>query len=254
MIWVVVIIVIGSILYRFFTAFNRDNYDLQNQSLSEKFEIIVNMVNSHAFNGHGTVTILDKRSFNLYQIGENQIIFFLYGTGSLTVTWKYKYFQKELIHEKRFSEVRNLSIFEQQRIAESLIFEMTSKVNNHKNLVLKDIPFSQSTIDLSPITRLKADIEQNLRNLLLKTLIDSQQLPKMMHGIIVMQAAGNFSKNLKGNYTEIKRDLETKDVPFLNKEIFFALVDEVTNDVLEEFIEFPSNKNSQSEDLQDLPF
>jgi len=139
MIWTFIIVVIGFILIKFLLSLNKDNYDLQNQTLTEKFKVVVNMINDYAYNGAGSITILDKRSFNLYQDGKNQIINFQYGTGILTITWKYKYFQKEVIHEKQFNDVRNISIFEQQKIAEIMISEMEKIILFHKNDVMNNI-------------------------------------------------------------------------------------------------------------------
>ena len=124
MIWIVVIGIVGFIMIRFFSDLNKDNTDLQGQPLSKKFTVIVNSINEAAYGGMGKVIILDKRSFNLYQDGQNQIINFQYGTGHLTITWKYKYFQKEIVHEKQYNDVRNLSLFEQQKIADNIISEM----------------------------------------------------------------------------------------------------------------------------------
>ncbi len=136
MIWVIVIGIVGFILFRFFSDLNKDNADLQGQSLQEKFAVIVSSINEVAYGGMGKVTALDKRSFNLYQNGQNQIINFQYGTGHLTITWKYKYFQKEIVHEKQYNNVRNLSLFEQQKIADNMISEMEEVVENHKNNVI----------------------------------------------------------------------------------------------------------------------
>lgn len=136
MIWVVVIGIVGFILIRFFSDLNKDNADLQGQSLTEKFAVIVSSINEAAFGGMGKVITLDKRSFNLCQDGQNQIINFQYGTGHLTITWKYKYFQKEIVHEKQYNDVRNLSLFEQQKIADNMISEMEQVVENHKNNVI----------------------------------------------------------------------------------------------------------------------
>lgn len=136
MIWIVVIGIVGFILIRFFSDLNKDNEDLQGQSLTEKFVVIVSSINEAAFGGMGKVTTLNKRSFNLYQNGQNQIINFQYGTGHLTITWKYKYFQKEIVHEKQYNDVRNLSLFEQQKIADNMISEMEQVVENHKNNVI----------------------------------------------------------------------------------------------------------------------
>lgn len=140
MIWIIVIGIvgiIGFILIKYFSDLNKDKYELQGQSLNEKFAVIVTAINSIAFNGNGKVTLIDKRSFNLYEHGQNQIIFFHYSTGHLTIIWKYKYFQKEIVHEKQFNNVRSLSIFEQQKIADTMIREMEQVVENHKKSVSK---------------------------------------------------------------------------------------------------------------------
>ena len=108
----------------------------EEQILDEKFGVIANALNQAAFNGRGDITRLNKRAFNLYENGQNQIILFRYSTGHLTIMWKYKYFQKEVIHERQFDNVRNLSIFEQQKIAEHMIFEMALIIKNHKGNVI----------------------------------------------------------------------------------------------------------------------
>ena len=139
MIWIIVIVIVGFILIRFFISLSQDNYDLQGRTLDDKFNVIVNMINEAAFGGRGSVTTLDKREFNLYEEGQNQIIKFHYSTGHLTITWKYKYFQKEVVHKRQFNYVRNLSIFDQQKIGEQMIKEMAITVERHKNNVIRDI-------------------------------------------------------------------------------------------------------------------
>lgn len=139
MIWIIVIVIVGFILIRFFISLSKDNYDLQGRTLDDKFNVIVNMINEAAFGGRGSVTTLDKREFNLYEEGQNQIIKFHYSTGHLTITWKYKYFQKEVVHKRQFNYVRNLSIFDQQKIGEQMIEEMAITVERHKNNVVRDI-------------------------------------------------------------------------------------------------------------------
>jgi hypothetical protein len=57
----------------------------------------------------------------------------------LAITWKYKYFQKEIVHQRQFNNVRNLSLFEQQNIAKQMIDEMTIVIVNHKNNVIGGI-------------------------------------------------------------------------------------------------------------------
>lgn len=88
------------------------------------------------YDGQGEVTILDKRNFNLYVNGSNQIIYFMYSTGNLTISWRYKYFQKEVVHERIFRNVRNISLFNQRKMAETMIEEMANVIQKHQIDVL----------------------------------------------------------------------------------------------------------------------
>ena len=91
--WVIfILVIVGIVLFNFANDLNKDNYDLQHQNVHEKFATITGALNAFAFNGKGSVIPLDKRSYNLYEDGKNQIINFNYSTGHLTITWKYKYF------------------------------------------------------------------------------------------------------------------------------------------------------------------
>ena len=137
MIWVLIIAVVGFILFKFLYDLNKDKYDLEGKTLEEKFKVVVNAINNAAYDGNGKVTRLDKRSFNLYQSGSNQIVNFQYSTGTLTITWNFKYYQKEVVHKKDFHEARNLSVFEQQRIADRMIEEMVEVVEEHKMKVTR---------------------------------------------------------------------------------------------------------------------
>ena len=139
MTWVIIVLLVIAILGKFFWDYSKDNDDLNYQPLHEKFGVIVEMINQEAFNGLGTISKFDKREFNLYQDMQNQIIKFQYGTGNLTITWRYKYFQKEVVHERQFNNVRNLSLFEQQNIGEQIINEMIYVIEKHKINVLKNI-------------------------------------------------------------------------------------------------------------------
>lgn len=139
MIWFILIAIVLFIVFKFMNDLNKDKYDLQGTTLDEKFKVVVNMLNKAAFDGNGNITKLDSKSFNLYEKGSNQIINFHYGTGTLTITWRYKYFQKEVVHSKDFYETRNLSLFEQQKIADEMIYEMIPIIENHKTDVMKGI-------------------------------------------------------------------------------------------------------------------
>lgn len=136
MFWIIVILLIVIVvLVKFSSSLNEDNSELEHQSLSEKFSVIVSLLNNNAFNSEGSITRLNKRSFNLYDGSSNQIINFNYSTGHLTITWKYKYYQKEIVHTRDFNDVRNLSIFEQEKIANNMIEEMSFVIKKHKQNV-----------------------------------------------------------------------------------------------------------------------
>lgn len=139
MIWTILIIAVILYLGRFFFHLSKDNDDLANQSVDDKFSLMVNMINITAFHGQGHVIMLDKRSFNLYEDGANQIVNFHYSTGHLEITWKYKYFQKEVSYRKLFTHVRNTSSFEQGQMAKQMIAEMEVVIERHKAEVLANI-------------------------------------------------------------------------------------------------------------------
>ena len=135
--WVLGILgIIGYIIISFLMDLKKDDYDLQETTVAEKFKFIVRKLNEVVYHGEGKVTVLDARTFNLYAQGSNQIIQFFYATGSLTITWKYKYLQKEVVHERNVNDARNLSVLSQERIAENLIKEMGEVVRKHQIDVL----------------------------------------------------------------------------------------------------------------------
>lgn len=117
----------------------KDLDDLEGTTLDNKFKYTVDYLNFLVFNNEAQVTYLSKREFNLYKTGYNQIIQFTYSTGILTITWRYKYFQKEVIHKKNFYDVRNLSMFAQERIAETMALEMKQVIEKHHIDVLSEM-------------------------------------------------------------------------------------------------------------------
>ncbi|RTY89998.1 hypothetical protein EKM01_12880 [Flavobacterium sp. RSP46] len=139
MIWTIIILVVAFILIKFFIELSKDKDDLQGQTLDKKFNVIINMLNDVVFNGNGAITKIDNRELNLYEVGTNQLVKLQYSTGSLTIDWRYKYYQKEIVHSKQYNNVRNLSLFEQQKIAKAFIDEGLYKIEIHKLSVSSDI-------------------------------------------------------------------------------------------------------------------
>lgn len=138
LIYIIISIVIW-IIVMFIIDYRSDNNDLKSQTLEEKFGLVVSLLNAEAYNGQGYVTKEDKRNFNLYKDGANQIIWFAYSTGHLTITWRYKFFQIEVVHKKTFNNVRDVNSAGQQKMAEIMISEMSIVIENHKKKVTGDI-------------------------------------------------------------------------------------------------------------------
>ena len=132
---IIIIAIVAFILYKFISSLNKDNEVLNQQALSQNFSVIVDLINKSAYNGQGDITVLDKRSFNLYCEDHNQIINFQYSTSSLTITWKYKWFNNEIVHSKDFNQVQNITIDGQNRIAHQMINEMSDVIENHKQKI-----------------------------------------------------------------------------------------------------------------------
>jgi len=131
----ILIVFIGKIILNT----QKDKEDLLGKSVEEKFNVIVNSINRAAFNGEGEITYIGKNHSNLYPDTSNQIVDFLYSQGMLSITWKYKYFQKEMVYRRNLSNVRNLSLFEQDKIAQSVILGMNRKIQEHKNSVWANV-------------------------------------------------------------------------------------------------------------------
>ena len=89
MIWITLLGLIGIIVYKFLNELNKDKNELE-EGLDNKFRVIIDELNNFAFDDLGEVKYLDRRTINLYKSPANQIIFFDYITGSLTITWRYK--------------------------------------------------------------------------------------------------------------------------------------------------------------------
>lgn len=117
MIWTIVIVVISFLLIKFIYSLIHDRYDLSDLSLTERFSDTVSKLNDVAFNGQGQINKTSRNEFNLHKKGGNQIIYFIYGTGSLTIVWKVATVSNEIIYKERFGNIRNLSLSEQEKIA-----------------------------------------------------------------------------------------------------------------------------------------
>lgn len=87
----------------------KDKIELGNNPINEKFEILVGIINDALLAGRGEVTLFDDnpKLMNLFSKDQaNILIQFFYGTGNLTITLNYKYYQRELVFKKEFYHFR----------------------------------------------------------------------------------------------------------------------------------------------------
>lgn len=116
---------------------SKDNQELAEKTLEEKFSVIINHVTDYAFDGEYQIKQISKKHIMIFHREiSNQMIELLYNQGVLTILWKYKYFQKEMKFEKHLNNVRNLSLFEQEKIGTSIVGLMNIKVIKFKEEVI----------------------------------------------------------------------------------------------------------------------
>lgn len=115
----------------------KDNQDLKDNPLEKRYSDLIERLNYHAFSGKGVVTVMSKTDLNLYQTGRNQIIQINYFNEGLTIIWKYKYLQEEVVYEKRVKDIKNLDSANQTALANFINNEMINIVADHQDNVIK---------------------------------------------------------------------------------------------------------------------
>jgi hypothetical protein len=122
------ILVIAYLIFSFFKGVANDAKDLQGIELKDKFAAIVQTLDDNAFGGMADINVVDKLNFNLHRDSQSQIIKFYYESGALTVQWKYKFIQQEVICEKKLRNASQASVMEQIEFAQGLTREMNGKM------------------------------------------------------------------------------------------------------------------------------
>lgn len=124
MIWWTMLLVVAYMIYKFFIALNKDNKDLREKRLTERFSVLIETLNNSVYFGEGALREIDERSFNLYNTKTNTILMFFYSTGHLTITWKKNSLRGgDRTFEKQFNDVRNIDIMTQRLMANQFFNE-----------------------------------------------------------------------------------------------------------------------------------
>src|SRR5690554_4506038 len=126
MIWFIIGMIVLIMAGKFILALNKDDRELENLSLADKFRFLVDVLNKRAFDSEAVVHMRDKRSFCLHLKGGNQIVEFFYSTGHLTIQWKFTFtvFGNEVVFERQINDVRNLEERSQIALANSILHDV----------------------------------------------------------------------------------------------------------------------------------
>jgi len=138
MIALIIIIAVVMVAMRFIwfaQELKQDIKDITEKSLPDRFETLLGILNSEIFEWRADVTITNQREFILYD-GYNQIICFHYSTGHLTIKWKFKFLQQEVVYNKTIYHTRSITENRQKDVANLLIKEMDVIIEKHKIKVL----------------------------------------------------------------------------------------------------------------------
>lgn len=136
MFWIILIVIAVIImLVMFANDVSQDKEELRESPLEQKFSTLIHELNEYAYNGNGQVNKMNIREVSLYEPKQNHILNFIYHTGALTIVWSYKYFHKEVKHEKTIDEASNLTPQRQKQIADELHVEMRQVIAEHQTMV-----------------------------------------------------------------------------------------------------------------------
>jgi len=123
-------------IYKFRNELKEDNDELKKQSLEDMFSYLIDGLNEYCYLGHGEITKIGKQTLNIYKQSSCQIINLLYGTGILTITWKFKYYQQEMIYKRNLSDARKPSIEWQKNALNLVISEFLEEYQKHEEKVI----------------------------------------------------------------------------------------------------------------------
>lgn len=131
MIWIVILlIVVIIILIKFNSSIVKDNKELSKEPLQYKFQYLFKDLIDLIYQGNGRIKVIDDRALNLFSDGALQIVQVFYSTGHLTLTWRKRdFYRGEIVFEKQYNNVRNVTLEQQKLIAENFVIEAENFFN-----------------------------------------------------------------------------------------------------------------------------
>ena len=135
LIFLLVLLVLALLIVPFARDMVKDKLELQKISIDKKFQILIENLNQGLMFGDAEVVLFDDnpRIFNMFsQKHPSRILHFSYATGHLVIEMGYKYFQHELRFNKRYYNLRDVSVFMQKNIARDFIETAQFKMKEHE--------------------------------------------------------------------------------------------------------------------------
>ena len=137
---IIILFIIIGIIVSFTKDLNKDHAILNAKPLDKRFTTLLEILNNVIYKGEGSVNVIDKRELSLYKKGENQIINIAYSTDILIIVWRFKWLQQEVSQTWRFRNAQQITDDAQERIATTIISEMSEIIENHIHKVIQKIP------------------------------------------------------------------------------------------------------------------
>lgn len=127
---VIILIIVIIILVKYNSSIVKDNHELIKEPLQYKFKYLFQDLIDEIYQGNGKIKVIDDRALNLYSDGALQIVQVFYSTGHLTLTWRKRdFYRGEIIFEKQYNNVRDVTLQQQKLIAENFVIEAESHFN-----------------------------------------------------------------------------------------------------------------------------
>jgi len=151
MIWIIILLVLLVIAVKFMFSLGKDSKELNDQHLEKKFEVLIKAINTKLFYDKGNVSVVDRRSLNLYSLDGSQLVQFFYSTGSLTLSWRARTSGSEIKYQNDYHHLRNASEAQQVRIAEDFLKEVSKQSNNPRGTAPSSLLQEEAKIKVNAV-------------------------------------------------------------------------------------------------------
>jgi uncharacterized protein (DUF433 family) len=113
----------------------KNNKGKRQENIKTKFSMLIACLNEYCYQGKGYIDKLGKNYISLYKQDSCQKLTFKYELDKLHITWKFKYYQQEMIFEKVLSDLPDVTETWQVEMSKIIISEFLEKYKVHKDFV-----------------------------------------------------------------------------------------------------------------------